>query len=152
MRPKLFLDSTALIAAVITKSESSAIYRIIALGEPNVLDMRISREVIGDVERFVRARNSAMLPLMAQAITRGNIATTSEPNKETVDYCETLKGYRPDARILATAVESAADILVTHDKQHLLGNCKIKPPGIEVMVMTPQECLEWCFERWAENR
>ena len=122
------------------------------LGEANALDLRISREVIGDTERFIRRHNPAMLPFMAEVITQGRIATAPDPSKETVDFCETLTGYRPDARILAAAVELAADILVTHDRTHILGNPKIVPPAVTVMVMNPKESLEWCYQHWMDSR
>ena len=60
--------------------------------------------MIRDVERFDRSSNTAMLPLMAEAITKGTIATTTEPNVVTVDLCEMLTGYRPDARILVLSI------------------------------------------------
>jgi predicted nucleic acid-binding protein len=147
-KPKLFLDSAALISAIISPLESPPIKRIIALGEAQVLDLRVSREVIQDVERFIRARNATLLPRMAQAMTQGRMAEVLDPNKETVDFCETITNYRPDARILAAAIESDVDILVTYDSQHLLANPKIAPPDVRVMVMNPKDALEWCFEQW----
>jgi predicted nucleic acid-binding protein len=151
-RPKLFLDSSGLISAVISPSNSSAISRMILLGEADVLDLRISREVIGDTERYIRARDVKMLPLMADVISTGRMATTPDPDKGTVDFCQALTGYRPDARILAAAVEANVDILVTNDSTHLLGNAKIAPPDVRVMVMSPHDALEWCYQYWMDSR
>ena len=122
------------------------------LGEAGVLDLRISREVISDTERFIRKRNDKMLPVMAQAIAQGQIATTTDPNRDTVDYCEELTGYRPDARILAAALEANVDILVTSDRTHLLGNPKIALPQINVLVMEPKDALSWCYNYWLGSR
>ncbi len=146
--PKVFLDSNGLISAVITTKERPPIYRLVMLGEQEVIDLRISREVISDVERFVQSRNAAMLPKVAEIIDKGRMAITPEPSEETITRCEALTGYRPDARILAAAIECDADVLVTFDAAHLLGNPKIKPPEASVMVMNAQECLEWCFAQW----
>ncbi len=151
-KPRVFLDSSGFISAVITPRESAPIYRLVMLGEQDVLDLRISREVISDVERFVRARNPALLPTVAEIIDRGRMAITSEPNEDTIVRCEALTGYRPDARILAAAIECAADVLVTFDSTHLLGNPKIKPPEVSVMVMNAKDCLEWCFAQWQSGR
>jgi predicted nucleic acid-binding protein len=152
MKAKLFLDSTVLISAVIAQSEKADSYKLMVLGELDIVDLRISREVISDVDRFVTARNPAMLPLVAKLIVTANIAVTPDPNQETVDACECLTGYRPDARILAAALEVAADVLVTHDKKHLLGNPMIKPPKADILVKSPQDCLHWCFEHWKDSR
>jgi predicted nucleic acid-binding protein len=147
-KPKIFLDSSGLISAVITTSAQTPIYRLIMLGEQSVIDLRISREVISDVERFVRARNPAMLVKVADLIDKGRMAITSEPSEETIVQCAVLTGYRSDARILAAAIECAADVLVTFDSTHLLGNPKIAPPDVSVMVMNAKDCLEWCFAQW----
>ncbi len=150
--PRVFLDSNGLISAVITTKQRTPIYRLMMLGEQNVIDLRISREVVSDVERFVQGRNPVMLPKAAEIIDKGRMAITPEPSEETISRCEALTGYRPDARILAAAVECAADALVTFDAAHLLGNPKIKPPEASVMVMNAQECLEWCFAQWQGGR
>jgi len=151
-KPRVFLDSNGLISAVITPSERTPIYRLVMLGEQDVIDLRISREVISDVERFVRGRNPAMLPRVAEIIAKGRMATTAEPNERTIALCKALTGYRPDARILAAAVECAADVLVSFDRAHLLGNPKIKPPEVSVIVMDAKDCLEWCFAQWQSRR
>ena len=99
------------------------------LGEQEVIDLRISREVISDVERFIRGRNPALLPKVAEIIDKGRMAITSEPNEDTIVLCKALTGYRPDARILAAAIECAADVLVTFDSTRLLGNPQHQAPG-----------------------
>ena len=151
-KPKVFLDSSGLISALITPRETTPIYRLVMLGEQSVIDLRISREVVSDIERFVRARNPDLLPTVAEIIAKGHMAITAEPNEDTIVRCTALTGYRPDARILAAAVECAADVLVTFDSAHLLNNPKIKPPEITVMVMDAKQCLEWCFAQWQSNR
>lgn len=151
-KPKVFLDSNGFISAVITTSERTPIYRLVMLGEQEVIDLRISREVISDVDRFVRARNPALLPKVAEIMAKGRMAITSEPNEDTIVMCEALTGYRPDARILAAAIECAADVLVSYDTAHLLGNPQIKPPEVSVMVMNAKDCLEWCFAQWQSTR
>lgn len=148
----MFLDSNGLISAVITPRESTPIYRLVMLGEQSVIDLRLSREVIADVERFIRRRDAALLPKVADIIAKGRMATTPEPNEDTIARCEELTGYRPDARILAAAIECDADILVSFDRAHLLGNPKIKPPDVRVQVMTAKDCLEWCFAQWQSER
>jgi len=151
-QPRVFLDSSGLISAAITVREGTPLTRLIALGEQFVIDLRLSREVISDTERFVRRYDIALLPILAEIIDTGRMAIVQEASDETIKLCETLTGYRPDARILAAAMECAADVLVTFDKTHLLGNPKIKPPQCGVIVMDAQDCLEWCFAQWQTRR
>lgn len=152
---KLFLDSNALISAIISPSETTAIKRLVTLGEKHIIDLYISHEVIRDTERFLeeiareRGKNPANSKILISAvITLGNIATTPDPNDNTIDFCEGLIGYRPDARILATAIECNADVLVTRAATHLLGNPKISPPDVSILVLDPKDALDWCFEQW----
>ena len=151
-QPRVFFDSSGLIAAIITPHERTPLSRLIGLGEQFVIDLRLSREVISDTERFVRRYDAAVLPRIAEVIDTGRVAIVQEPSDETIRLCETLTGYRPDARILAAAMECVADVLVTFDKTHLLGNPKIKPPECNVMVMNASDCLEWCFAQWQARR
>lgn len=147
-KPKLFLDSAALCSLIISSTEGTPMERLVLLGEAGIVELRISREVVSDVERFVRDRNPASLPKVAEIMSKGKMILVPEPSRETIDRCELLTRYRPDARILAAAMECLADVLVTYDRTHLLGNKKIKPPKASVIVMEPQECLDWCFEQW----
>ena len=152
LQPRVFLDSSGLISAVITPRERTPLARMIMLGEQAVVDLRISREVISDTERFVQRYDAAMLAKLALLIDQGKMAIVPEPSEDTIRRCEALTGYRPDARILAAAIECAADVLVTFDATHLLGNPKIKPPEVSVMVMNAQECLDWFFSQWQSGR
>lgn len=92
--------------------------------------------------------NAAILPKLALLIGEGRMVITPEPNEETVKLCEALTEYRPDARILAAAMECAANVQMTFDKTRLLENLKIKPPQCDVLVMDAQDCLERCFAQW----
>ncbi len=51
-RPKLFLDSSAVIAAALSSREDSPGRQLLLLGEAGVVDLRISREVLSDLERL----------------------------------------------------------------------------------------------------
>ena len=149
---KLFIDSSALISGVLSSDDGPPMRGIVALGEMSVLDLRISNEVQGDAEYIVRKRAPASLHIVAELIVKGNVATIPDPNDDTVKRCSVLTGYLPDARILAAAIECAADVLVTFDGEHLLGNASIRPPDASILVMTPKDCLEWCANEWLKTR
>jgi hypothetical protein len=114
--------------------------------------MRISPDVLRECERILRygQQSEAKVRLLADALSSANFATTPPPDDKTVDYCEQLTGYRADARVLAGAEECLADLLVTHDKQHFLGNPLIGPPDTNCRVRTADEALTWCLRKIAE--
>jgi predicted nucleic acid-binding protein len=150
-KPRLFWDSSALIDALFAL-EDSPYYDLFDLGEAGTVDMRVSPDVIRECEAILRRRGDDLVGLLAVALHEANFATTLLPNQEMVDYCEQLTGYRSDARILAAAEEYLADVLVTHDKTHFLGNPLLSPPDTHCRVKTAQETLDWLLERMtAEN-
>jgi predicted nucleic acid-binding protein len=141
-RPCLFWDSSALIDATFAP-DASPYYDLFDLGETGALDMRVSPDVIRECEAILRRRGDNLVALLAVALHAANFATTPLPNKEMIDYCEQLTGYRNDARILATAEECLADVLITHDKTHFMGNPLLGPPDTHCRVKTAQETLDW---------
>ncbi|HLK60697.1 MAG TPA: PIN domain-containing protein [Chthonomonadaceae bacterium] len=143
-KPKLFWDSSGLLAAVMSPDAMSASRQLLRLGEVGAVDMRASREVLRDIETLVRKRKAALLPQLAQILDRANIAITLDPNQETVDRCIEMTGYLPDARVLAAAVECDADLFLTFDTEHFLQNPLIGPPDTRLRVVTPKQALDWC--------
>jgi len=148
-RPRLFWDSSALLDALFAR-EDSPYYDLFDLGETGTVDMRISPDVTRECEAILRPYGEEGVELLAVSLYEANFATTPLPSKETIDYCEQLTGYRNDAKILAAAEECLADILVTHDKKHFIGNPLISPPDTHCRVKTAQETLEWCQQKLSE--
>lgn len=115
-----------------------------------MIEMRLSRDVLADLEYVVSKRKPALVKDLALLLDRANFDPVPDPNDETVDHCDRLTGYRPDARVLAAAIECDADIFITTDKVHFIGNPLIGPPETKVRVMNPGEALDWCRYRLAE--
>lgn len=143
-RPKVFLDSCALLSAAFTKkADDSPARRLLRRGEIGLVDLRVSNEVLHDVDYVIRQRNAALLPTFAVLVHSAGITVTGDPLRSTVHMCQGMTGYLPDARVLAAAVECDADLFVTTDKEHFIGNPLIGPPEVKAKVKTPSEALEW---------
>lgn len=147
---RLFWDSSAILDALFVR-ETSPYYELFELAAAGTLDMRISPDVMRECEGVLRPRNREILVLLAVVLDEARFATTPLPGEDTIDYCEQLTGYRSDARTLAAAEECLADILVTHDKQHFIGNPLISPPETHCRVKTAQETLDWCLQKLSEH-
>src|SRR5687768_616515 len=113
--------------------------------------MRLSRDVLEDLEFVISKRRPALLKDLALLLDRANFDLVGDPNAETIDRCVNLTGYRPDARVLAAAVECDADHFITTDKVHFIGNPLIGPPETKARMMTPREALDWCRNRLADS-
>jgi hypothetical protein len=148
--PRLFWDSSALIAAIMSPTEDSPGRLLLKLGAAGACDMRVSREVLSACERIVRRRNPAMVARLAVLLDRANMATTPGPAPQTVALCLEMTGYEPDARVLAAAVECGAALFLTYDAEHFLQNPLIGPPDNRVRVATPHVALQWVRERLAK--
>jgi predicted nucleic acid-binding protein len=142
MRVKLFWDSSGLISAIMSTHENSSGRILLKLGEAGVVDMRVSREVLGDCDRVLRRINPERLKQLAVLLHQANFATTLDPEKETVERCIEMTGYRLDACVLAAAIECDADLFLTHDGKHFLQNPLIGPPDTRLRVMTLNQALE----------
>jgi hypothetical protein len=143
-RPRVFWDSSALITAVMSGKPYSAARQLLELGDLGLVDMRLCAEVVSDTEYIVGKRRPDLLPDVALTIHYANFAgETARPTSQTVEQCLELTAYRPDARVLACAIECDADIFVTGDREHFLDNPLIGPPRTRIRVMDPYHALEW---------
>lgn len=140
-KPVLFWDSAALIRAVMGEAHDP--YRqLLEWGEAGLLDMRLSRDVIREVECILLNFGDELVVTFALILDRARFAVTPDPDTDTVDWCEELTGYRADGRIVAAAHECNAEYLLTYDRRHLLENPLLGPPDMRCRVRTPEACLE----------
>ena len=147
VKPRVFWDSSGIIAAVFSKNPHSAARQLLYLGELGFVDMRYCRDVVRDVQYLVQRMRPELVLELALILDMADFAGESaQPAPETVNICLAMTAYRPDARVLACAIECDAEIFVTTDKQHFLGNPLIGPPATRCRVMTPYEALEWVQE------
>ncbi len=143
-KPRVFWDSSAIISAVFSTRPHSEARQLLQLGDLGFVDMRYCREVVRDTEFVVNKYRPDLMAELALLLDGANFAGESaRPAPETVDACYELTAYIPDARVLACAIECDADVFVTTDKQHFIGNPLIGPPQIRLRVMTPHEALDW---------
>ena len=146
-KPKLFWDSSGLIAAIMSPTEASASRQVLRLGEAEVVELCASREVLRDLEYVLRQCRPELLPGLAQALNQASVVITPDPSAEAVAQCLEMTGYLPNARVLAAAIECGADLFVTFDAEHFLRNPLIGPPDTKLRVMAAHQALAWCSEQ-----
>lgn len=152
-KPLVFWDSSAVISAVLSRRPHAEARQLLHLGDLGFLDMRLCREVVRDAEFVVAKYRPDLLPELALTLHQANFAgETAVATRETVEACLEMTGYLNDARVLACAIECDADVFVTTDKEHFLGNPLIGPPHTRLRVMSPFEALEWVQEQLRGGR
>jgi predicted nucleic acid-binding protein len=150
-RPKLFLDTSLIIAATLSENPDSPGRRLFKMGEVGLVDLRISRDVIRECEgvlcRLVGADYQGFQAILAESLVLANVAVAADPHTSTVQTCAQITTYLPDGRVLAAAIEQDCEVLVAYDKEHLLKNPKIGPPNTRLVVMSGGEALEWAIDQ-----
>lgn len=144
-KPCVFLDSSALIAAIFSPRTDSASRQLLRLGESTLMELRVNREVLRDTEYLVRKRKPALLAVLALLMDQSNIEIVSDASREMIERCLEMTGYLPDARVLAAAVECGADVFTTYDTEHFLQNPLIGPPRTRLRVLNAPQTVAWCL-------
>ncbi|MGO8673379.1 MAG: PIN domain-containing protein [Capsulimonadaceae bacterium] len=152
--PKVFLDTSLLIAVTITENPMSPGRGLFRLGVEELLDLRISPDVLREAEQVLieeagpdATKGRRWVARLAENLAASHVATTVSPNESTVQVCMRYTHYRPDAKILAAAIEADVDVVVAYDRQHLLNNPMIRPPNTRFVVMSGGEALEWAVDQ-----
>ena len=132
-RPKVFLDTSALIAGV--ASSRGAARAVLQLAEIGLIEVIVSRQVIVEADRNIEEKLPEMLNEYREFIELLEPVLIDDPRQKDVERFLKVINY-DDAPILASAVSSGADFLITWDRKHFIGknihtysNLKIVTPG-----------------------
>jgi predicted nucleic acid-binding protein len=143
-RPKVFLDTSALIAGI--ASSKGAARAVLQLAEIGLIELIVSRQVIVEADRNIEEKLPEMLNEYRGFIKLLAPVLVDDPLQK--DIAKYLTVINPDdAPILASAVISDADFLVTWDKRHFIGkNIRIHS---SLKIVTPGEFLKH-FRKYVE--
>jgi hypothetical protein len=83
--------------------------------------------------------------LLAQLLDEANVEISAAPASKHLKEAQSLLSYPPDASILAQAIASHCDWLVSHDKEHFLGNPALK--DLPFQLGTPGDVIAWVREQ-----
>ncbi len=140
-RPKVFLDTSALIAGI--ASSRGAARAVLQLAEIGLIEVIVSRQVIVEADRNIEEKLPEMLNEYRKFIEILAPVLIDDPHQK--DIKRFLTVINPDdAPILASAVTSGADFLVTWDRKHFIGkNIRIHS---NLKIVTPGEFLKYFRE------
>ena len=140
-RPKVFLDTSALIAGI--ASSRGAARAVLQLAEIGLIEVIVSRQVIVEADRNIEEKLPEMLNEYRKFIEILAPALVDDPQQKDVKRFLTV--INPDdAPILASAVISDADFLITWDRKHFIGkNIRIHS---NLKIVTPDEFLKYFRE------
>jgi putative PIN family toxin of toxin-antitoxin system len=138
---KVFIDTSVLIAGVASLTGASA--AVLDLCEAESIQMVISRQVLVEADRNFSAKLPGLVNEFRQFIRNLVPLMVEDPPAAAVERAASLID-RKDAAILAAAIESKVDFLITLDKKHFLKQ-KVQR-NIPIEICTPSDFLR-IFER-----
>lgn len=139
----IFLDSSALIAGVI--SENGAAHVLLQLGETEDISLTISELVFNETTRSIGRKSPENLENVRKEIERARIAILQDPSYEEIQANLYLMDDPDDVPILLAAIKAKVDYLATHDHKHFLNDPKVaEKAGLK--IGTPGDVLAWIRE------
>jgi predicted nucleic acid-binding protein len=136
---RVFLDSNVLISSLIGSPESAPVVLVDWLASGQTGELLTSRHNVDEVERNLRRRLPAALPLWRQFMARSGIVVLQ-------GTAARHKGINAkDAAIVATALRGEATHFVTGDKR-LLTEMRQADLGT-LAAVTPREMLDLLLQR-----
>jgi putative PIN family toxin of toxin-antitoxin system len=138
---KVFIDTSVLIAGVASLTGASA--AVLDLCEAESIQMVISRQVLVEADRNFSAKLPGLVNEFRQFIRNLVPLMVEDPPAAAVERAAGLID-RKDAAILAAAIESKVEFLITLDKKHFLKQ-KVQR-NLPIEICTPSDFLR-IFER-----
>jgi predicted nucleic acid-binding protein len=137
---RVFLDTSALFAGI--WSEIGGARLIIKLGEAGALAILVSPRVLIELEGAVRKKAPDLIPMLAILLERTEMEIVQEGDAiHSVETSE-LISHPADAAILRAAASAEVDYFITLDREHFLGNQKLRD-ALPFPLGTPGDFLTW---------
>ncbi|MFN8401460.1 MAG: PIN domain-containing protein [Anaerolineales bacterium] len=139
----IFLDSSALIAGVI--SENGAAHVLLQLGETESVSLTISKFVFNETTRSIGRKSPENLANVQKEIEKAKIVIAQDPSQEEIQANLYLMDDPDDIPVLLAAIKAKVDYLATHDHKHFLNDPKVaEKAGLK--IGTPGDVLAWIRE------
>lgn len=145
---KIFLDSSALMAGIISTSGASR--ALLLLGEDEKLLLLVSEQVIVEVERNIARKIPEAIPLAREMIRCAKVQIVRDPIPSDVASHMHWINHPADVPILVAAAKAKVDFLVTLNGKHFIENINVaKNRGLR--IGTPGDALLWVRKQLTKN-
>ena len=137
---RVFLDTSVIIAGMV--SGRGAAHEVLRLGESGVIQVYLSEQVLTEADRVFRAKFPTLIAEFHKFLRNLDPVLVDDPTRAEVS---SIEGWinADDAPILAAAIKSRADCLVTWDLKHF--QSRKVTENVQLPIFTPGEFLENYF-------
>lgn len=140
---KVFLDSSALMAGVISSAGAARV--LLVMSETGQIELFISEQVIVESERSLAKKVPQVLPNFRQALKDAQPKIIKDPTlQQTKDHLYMIADP-DDVSILLAAMQANVDYLATHNRKHFLDDPKVAERA-GIRIGTPGDVLAWIRE------
>jgi predicted nucleic acid-binding protein len=149
LRATLFLDSSALVVAIVSGeiiSAQGAARALLLLAEVGEIAIVVSEQVIAETERAVARKAPQALPDLRQTLRQTGLRIVRDPSPEQVAAGQHYIAHPPDVPILLAAMDAGVDYLVTLNRKHFLDDPQVAARS-GLRIGTPGDALAWVRAR-----
>jgi predicted nucleic acid-binding protein len=140
---KVFLDSSAVIAGVISSAGAARV--LLVMSENGQIETFISEQVITESERSIARKVPQALPELRQTLKDAGLKVVHNPTQKEIEENISLIADPDDVPILLAAMKAHVDYLATHNRKHFLDDPKVaEKSGLK--IGTPGDVLTWIRE------
>jgi predicted nucleic acid-binding protein len=134
---RVFLDPSVIIAGMVSGRGN-----VLRLGEAGVIQVYLSEQVLTEADRVFSARFPALIAGFRKFLKNLDPVLVDDPTRAEVG---SIEGWvnADDAPILAAAIMSRADCLVTLNSKHF--QSRKVTENMQFAIFTPEEFLEKFF-------
>jgi predicted nucleic acid-binding protein len=148
-KAKLFLDSSALMAGVISSAGAARV--LLVMSETGKVTLLVNEHVIAETERSLAKKASHALPEFRRTLINADLKILPNPSAKEVQENLYLIADKDDVPILLSAMKAKVDLLVTHNRKHFLDDPKVvELSGLR--IGTPGDALVWVRESLAGEK
>lgn len=142
--PKIFLDSSALIAGILSSTGGGR--ALLVLSEIGDVELFVNEHVIAECERSLARKVPQALPALRESIKYARLKILKDPTPTEVQSNLYLIADPGDVPILFSAMQAGADFLVTHNRRHFLDDPQVgEKTGL--LIGTPGDAIAWLRDR-----
>jgi putative PIN family toxin of toxin-antitoxin system len=141
--PEIFLDSSALMAGLISSQGASR--ALLLLAEDQKIRITISEQVVAEVERNIARKAPKVLKYIREMILKSQIVIVRDPAKMDVNQHLDWIAHSTDVSILVAAANAHTEFLVTLNTKHFMDDPQVSLRS-ELQIGTPGDALKWIRE------
>ena len=132
--PRIFLDTSVLIAALFSSKGASA--EILKLARAEKVQVFISQYVIDEIHKTLQLKGAQLHPVFDRILETKTFNLLPKPPKKQINLAKFIIKDLKDVPILALAMHKKVDYLITLDRKDFIDNPQVSKKS-KLKILTP---------------